>query len=162
MSDDIHAEARERYERATEALIRRGWVTRADLKSEMLGQHPRPIYFSPLRNSLVIREAFAAEKRAAEVRDRREWIEEVRRRLGLVAEVHRPRLRKTSPWSWGWHCQRSGCAEAAVGCMYLKEAFGDALAHARAFVPEVTDLVNERFAGDLPDEMCFEWVADGE
>jgi hypothetical protein len=74
--------------------------------------------------------------RLAEERDRREWVEGVRRRLGLVAEVHRPRIRRTSPWSWGWHCQRAGCTEAEVGCMYLKEAFGDALAHALAFVPE--------------------------
>ena len=86
MSDDIHAEARERHEQAA-AAIRRGLVTLAGLEQAITGC--RPIYFSPLRNSLVIREGFAVERRAAEERDRREWIEGVRRRLGLVAEVHR-------------------------------------------------------------------------
>jgi hypothetical protein len=122
-------------------FIWRGLVTRAELEQGILGYdmvpapRPDPPPYSPLRNWFRAGPSIA-EQRAAEERDRREWTEGVRRRLGLVAEVHRPRVRKTSPRSWGWHCQRPGCTEAAVGCMYLKEAFGDALAHARSFIPE--------------------------
>lgn len=134
MSGDIHAEALERYERAA-AAIRQGWVTRADLEREIPGV--RPIYFSPFRNSLVIREGLALERRAAEERDRREWIEGVRRRLGLVAEVHRCRVaQSTCGPEWAWSCLRADCREWRVYYPSQPEAFASALAHARSFVPQ--------------------------
>lgn len=130
MSEDIHAEARERYERAA-AFIRDG------LESVRFGGEAKPIYFSPFRNSLVIRERFAVEKRAAEERDRREWLEGVSRRLGLVAEVHRCEVRKW--WwrqGWDWFCLRPGCDADGIYRPSQADAFAEAQAHARAFIPQ--------------------------
>ena len=95
------------------------------------------IYFSPFRNSLVIREGFAMEKRAAGERDRREWAEGIRRRLGLVAEVHRVRVWKRGEGDWAARCLRPGCpAGRGVGWAPSQQyALGDALAHAGAFLP---------------------------
>ena len=79
---------------------------------------------------------FMANRRELERIARREWIDGVRRRLGLVTEVHRCRVRKVRPWYWSWRCQRPDCTEAAVGCASQGEAIAEALAHARAFIPE--------------------------
>jgi hypothetical protein len=135
VSDDIHAEALERYERAA-AFIRQGWVTRAEAEREYLGQDPRPIYFSPFRNSLVIREGFAMEKRAAEERDRREWVDGIRRRLGLVAGVHRCRVWRCGEADWGWFCLRKTCGEVGHFLPSQEAAAIAAQQHTRAFVPE--------------------------
>jgi hypothetical protein len=109
-----------------------GWI-RDGLVTWPAGS-PRPIYFSPFRDSLVIREAYAMERRAAEERDRREWIEGIRRRLGLVAEVHRCQVHRGNP-EWIWSCLRDGCHAAGYFCPSQADAFGRALAHARSFVP---------------------------
>jgi len=95
---------------------------------------PRHVYFSPFRNSLVIREGFAMEKRAAGERDRREWAEGIRRRLGLVAEVHRCQVFRGTEWLWS--CLRHGCNAAGYSCPSQAYAFAKALAHARSFLPE--------------------------
>jgi hypothetical protein len=134
LSADVIAEALERYERAA-AFIRQGWVTRAELEREVLGCDAKPIYFSPFRNSLVVREGFAAEKRAAEERGRREWTEAVRRRLGLVTEVHRCWVWR-SVGLWHWWCLRDSCGGAQHNLPSQPEAFARALAHARSFVPQ--------------------------
>ena len=188
--EDIHAEARGRYERAA-ACIRQGWVT---------WPGPAPTYFSPFRNSLVIREALEMERRAALERDRHEWLEGIRRRLGLVAEVHRCQVHKGNP-EWIWSCLRHGCNAAGYFCPSQADAFGKALAHAGRFIPKppeedpvteldalafeaawdamqerqarfaaalparisaVTEQVNDTFAGLLPPGMRFEWSAGGE
>ncbi len=119
-------------------------MTRAELESQVLGG--TPIYFSPLRNSLVIRAGFAADRRAAEERDRREWIEGIRRRLGLVAVVHRCWVW----WGvegtlWTWWCYRLWCP-ARGGEPSQPEAFAAALAHVRSFIPEPPE---EELSGEL-------------
>ncbi len=103
-----------------------------------------PIYFSPFRNSLVIREGFEVEKRAAEERDRREWLEGIRRRLGLVAEVHRCQVHRGNP-EWIWSCLRDGCHAAGYFCPSQADAFGRASAHALSFAPEPPE--GEPFGG---------------
>jgi hypothetical protein len=121
------------------ALIRRGLMSRAELESVILGYSGdvRPIYFSPLRNSLVIRESFEAERRAAEERDRREWTEGVRRRLGLVTEVHRCWVYGTETGDmWAWICQRPECGISNYGYGSQRAALAKALAHARLFIPQ--------------------------
>jgi len=146
---------------------------------------------------------FTANRRELERLARREWIEEVRRRLGLVVEVHRCRVWKRGEGDWAARCLRPGCpAGSGVGWAPSQQyALGDALAHAGAFLPlppeeapvteldalafeaawarmraeqdafaarlpdriaDVTELINERFAGELLYGMRFEWVADGE
>lgn len=121
-------EALERYER-TAAFIRDGLVA-------WPAGAARPIYFSPFRNSLVIREGFAVERRAAEERGRREWTEGVRRRLGLVAEVHRCWVYDDDEGDgWAWFCRRRDCPRGGVNCPTQEYAFTNALMHARLFVP---------------------------
>ncbi len=133
---DVLGEALERYERAA-ALLRQGWVTRLEAQREYLGQDIRPIYFSPFRNSLVIREGFALERRAAKERDRREWTEGVRRRLGLVTEVHRCWVYGTETGDmWAWICQRPECGISNYGYGSQRAALAKALAHARSFIPQ--------------------------
>lgn len=146
---------------------------------------------------------FVAQRRELERLARREWIEDVRRRLGLVTEVHRCWVwwSPSEQGKWMWWCYRKHCLGHGVGYPSHQAAFTDALAHARAFVPEppgeapvteldalafdafwagmraeqdafaarlpdriadVTELINERFTGELPGGMRFEWVADGE
>lgn len=132
----------------------------------------------------------------------REWIEGVRRRLGLVAEVHRCRVYEPNPGDdWAWTCLRADCASSRYGYPSQSAALARALAHARAFIPEppeeapvteldvlafdaawadmrakqdvfaaalpdriadVTELINEQFAGILPDGLRFEWAPYGE
>jgi hypothetical protein len=92
-------------------FIWRGLVTRAELEQSI------------------------AEQRAAEERDRREWTESVRRRLGLVAEVHRCWVWQ-SVGLWHWWCLRDSCGAAHHNLLTQPEAFSDALAHTRSFVPQ--------------------------
>jgi hypothetical protein len=81
--------------------------------------------------------AALAEKRRAEERDRCEWTEAVRRRLGLVAEVHRCHVERSACGpQWAWSCARSGCGEFRVYRPTQAAAFAEALAHARSFVPQ--------------------------
>lgn len=141
---------------------------------------------------------FVAQRRELERLARREWIEGVRRRLGLVTEVHRCRVYEPNPDDdWAWSCQRAGCGTSDYGYPTQPTAFAKALAHARAFVPKpveeapvteldalafdaawarmraeqdafaarlpdriaaVTEMVSERFAGELPEGMRIEWV----
>ncbi len=136
MSGDGWAEALEQYERAA-ASLQYGWAAQAAAPGWSFAGGP--IYFSPLRNSLVIREGFAMEKRAAGERDRREWIEGIRRRLGLVAEVHRCRAWYAGDGWWKWWCLRPGCpcgGFARRGPGGFEQAVGEALEHARRFVPK--------------------------
>lgn len=138
-----------------------------------------------------------SEQAALEELDRREWIDGVRRRLRLVAEVHRCRVWKRGEGDWAARCLRPGCpVGAGVGWAPSQQyALGDALAHAGAFLPlppkeaevteldvlvfdamwaavrsqqdaiaaalparvaEVTELINDRIAGVLPDGMRFD------
>lgn len=77
------------------------------------------------------------EKRLAEEQDRREWIEGIRRRLGLVAEVHRCHVEQSACGpQWAWSCARSDCGEFRVYRPTQAAAFAEALAHARSFVPQ--------------------------
>jgi hypothetical protein len=81
---------------------------------------------------------FVARRRELERLARREWIEDVRRRLGLVTEVHRSWV-WWSPGeqdSWTWWCYRKHCPGHGGGYPSQQAAFADALAHARAFAPE--------------------------
>jgi hypothetical protein len=122
-------------------FIWRGLVTRAELEQGVLGYDmvptpwPDPPPYSPLRNWFRAGPSIA-EQRAAEERDRREWTESVRRRLGLVAEVHRCRVWWCESCRWGWHCLRRGCDQLGDSQQSQADAFTKALAHARSFVPQ--------------------------
>jgi hypothetical protein len=96
-----------------------------------------------------------ARERAAEERERAEWTEGIRRRLGLVAEVHRCWVWRGSDRWWKWWCQREGCY-GGEGPLYgsQPDALGDALAHARSFVPQPPE--PEPFT-EL-DELAFEAI----
>jgi hypothetical protein len=92
----------------------------------------------PVPPAWAFREEFpVVVRRAAEEQDRRELIEAVRRRLGLVAEVHRCRVWKRGEGDWARRCLRLGCpAGQPLGWAPSQEyALGDALAHAGAFLP---------------------------
>jgi hypothetical protein len=121
-------------------FIWRGLVTRAELEQGILGYDmvpapwPDPPPYSPLRNWFRAGPSIA-EQRAAEERDRREWTEGIRRRLGLVAEVHRCHVLRGNP-EWIWSCLRDDCHAAGYFCLSQEDAFGKALAHACSFVPQ--------------------------
>jgi hypothetical protein len=121
-------------------FIWRGLVTRAELEQGILGYdmvpapRPDPPPYSPLRNWFCAGPSIA-EQRAAEERDRREWTESVRRRLGLVAEVHRCRVSQCWCCAWNWDCLRPGCW-SGEHCGSQGNALASALAHARSFIPE--------------------------
>lgn len=144
---------------------------------------------------------FVSRRRELERLARREWIEDISRRLGLVAEVHPCQVYRCRPGDWGWWCRRGHCGMMSHFLPSQAEAVTAALEHTRAFVPEplgeapvteldllafdafwagmraeqdafaarlpdriadVTELINERFAGELPGGMRFEWepIAD--
>jgi hypothetical protein len=119
-------------------FIWRGLVTRAELEQGVLGYDmvptpwPDPPPYSPLRNWFRAGPS-VAEQRAAEDRDRCEWTESIRRRLGLVAEVHRCIVHR-GPLAWIWSCLR--CPAGRFFCPSQPEAFALALAHTRSFVPK--------------------------
>jgi hypothetical protein len=73
---------------------------------------------------------------SADEEDRRDWIDGVSRRLGLVTEVHRCRVFRFGWQDWGWHCLRPGCSAGSNRAYPQAEAFAAALAHARSFLPE--------------------------
>jgi hypothetical protein len=50
-------------------------------------------------------------RRAAEAEDRRDWVEGIRRRLGLVSEVHKYRVWSIADDWWAWACERPGCRD---------------------------------------------------
>ncbi len=112
------------------------WEIWQDDRGMMQSRRVGEIYFSPFRNSLVIREGFAMEKRAAGERDRREWAEGIRRRLGLVAEVHRCKVYRCNPGDWGWWCRREHCGMVGHFLPSQAEAVTAAQEQTRAFVPE--------------------------
>ena len=102
--------------------------------------------FGPFRFAGMQAAAQAELRRLAEVQDRAEWIEGVRRRLGLVAEVHRCWVW----WGvegtlWTWWCYRLRCP-ARGGEPSQPEAFAAALAHVRSFIPEPPE---EELSGEL-------------
>ena len=156
---------------------------------------PGELRFGPLRAEAMQAAAQAEVRRLAEVQDRAEWIEGIRRRLGLVVEVHRCWVWQ-SVGLWHWWCLRDSCGGAHHNLPSQPEAFADAFAHTRSFVPqppepepwseldvlafeaawdamqdqqarfaaalpdriaEVTEQVNDTFAGLLPEGMRFEW-----
>jgi len=73
---------------------------------------------------------------AAEERDRYEWTEGIRRRLGLVTEVHRCQVYGAGGGMWAWMCQRSDCDLSDYGYRSQPEALARALSHARSYVPQ--------------------------
>jgi len=141
VSEDIHAEALERYERAR-AFIWRGLMPRAELEQGVLGYGAVPVtwpdapQWTPFRDRIP-RVPRLEQQRLAEQQDRRGWLEGVRRRLGLVAEVHRCRVWKHGEW-WRWWCLRPACpcgGFARRGPGAFTQAVTEALEHARRFVP---------------------------
>lgn len=82
-----------------------------------------------------------ARLHAAEEQDRRDWIEGIRRRLGLVSEVHEYYVRQIGVDYWAWRCLRHGCRENGLmpGCWQCgpsKAAVAKkARAHVQRFVP---------------------------
>jgi hypothetical protein len=91
------------------------------------------------------REAEAAKRRRAEEQDRREWTDGIRRRLGLVAEVHHCRVWQISEHWWAWACQRPGCYDAdwqhtANSERTRAAAWAKASAHSRRFKPSPPQL----------------------
>jgi hypothetical protein len=92
--------------------------------------------FALLYRREAMQEAAQAELgRLAEDRDRREWTEDIRRRLGLVAEVHRCRVSQCWCCAWNWDCLRPGCW-SGEHCGSQGNALASALAHARSSIPE--------------------------
>ncbi len=79
-------------------------------------------------------------QRDAEARDRAEWIEGIRRRLGLVTEVHHCRVWQIGEHWWAWACRRTGCYDAdwqhtANSERTRAAAWAKASAHSRRFKP---------------------------
>ena len=92
------------------------------------------------------REAEAAKRRRAEEEDRREWIDGIRRRLGLVAEVHEYRVWQIGERWWAWECLHAGCyvsdwQRASASCSERTKgaAVAKASAHRRKFMPAPPD-----------------------
>lgn len=116
-------------------FIWRGLVTRAELERSMSG-YDAGAPFALLYRREAMQEAAQAELcRLAEIQDRAKWIEGIRRRLRLVAEVHRCWVWQ-SVGLWHWWCLRDSCGAAHHNLLSQPEAFTDALAHTRSFVPQ--------------------------
>jgi hypothetical protein len=86
------------------------------------------------------REAAAAKRHRAEEQDRREWIDGIRRRLGLVAEVHECDVWQIGERWWAWKCLRRGCWDADWQRTSNSEPTRAAVrakasAHSRRFLP---------------------------
>jgi hypothetical protein len=84
----------------------------------------------------------AAERSRAEAQDRREWIDGIRRRLGLVAEVHECRTWQIGERWWAWACLRPACRDADWQHTANSEptragVIAKASAHRRRFLPPV-------------------------
>jgi hypothetical protein len=82
----------------------------------------------------------AAERSRAEAQDRREWINGIRRRLGLVTEVHEYRIWQVGERWWAWACLHPGCRDADWQHTSNSEptraaVIARASAHRRRFVP---------------------------
>ncbi len=94
--------------------------------------------FGPFRFDGMQAAARGELRRLTEVQDRDEWIEGIRRRLGLVAEVHRCRVWYDGDDWWRWWCLRPACpcgGFARRGPGAFAQALTEALEHARRFVP---------------------------
>lgn len=104
-------------------LMRHRVVSRSEAERVLLG---------PLRA-----EVLAWQRRVeAEAEDRRAWIGQVKRRLGLVDEVHRCRVYGDDEnIGWAWSCRRWECRKGGHGYSRQEHAFRDAFAHARAYLP---------------------------
>lgn len=107
--------------------VRRGVVSRRDLERMIFGREAASI-----RNLM---EQFRAEEQ-----DRREWIEGIRRRLGLVSEVHEYRFWQIGEKWWAWECLRPGCRDADWQRTANSEptraaVVAKASAHRRRFLP---------------------------
>jgi hypothetical protein len=123
----------------TELLALAQWnvMTRAEAERAYF---PSPgLRFSMSWDEVAAWQKREAEKRAAEELDRREWLKDVRRRLGLVSEVHRCRAWYAGEGWWRWACLRPGCVcggFARRGPGGFRQATGEALEHARRFVAQ--------------------------
>lgn len=76
-------------------------------------------------------------QRAEEARDRAEWIEGIRRRLGLVSEVHECRTWQVGEDYWMWACERPGCpyGKRGVAVPSKRRAGTEASEHSRRYLP---------------------------
>lgn len=137
--EDTRAEAREQHEQDA-AFIRHGFVTRADLERSMSG-YDAGVPFALLYRREAMQEAAQAELgRLAEIQDRAKWIEGIRRRLRLVAEVHRCWVWGHPNGGWDWWCQRDDCNSGPdTRVPVWADAVAEAIAHARSFVPQPPD-----------------------
>jgi hypothetical protein len=84
-------------------------------------------------------------RRAAEARDRAEWIEGIRRRLGLVSEVHEYRTWQVGAEYWAWACLRPGCAYSEARSVNAEQSkarvVSRAAAHRRRYLPSAPESV---------------------
>lgn len=85
-------------------------------------------------------------RRAAQARDRSEWIEGIRRRLGLVSEVHEYRTWQVGAEYWAWTCLRPGCVysegRGRVNAEQSKAGVAShAAAHRRRYLPSAPETV---------------------
>jgi hypothetical protein len=104
------------------------------LRYRVVDMPPGEWRFGPFRGRVP---DSAEARRLAEEQDRREWIEGIRRRLGLVAEVHRCRVYDDDEnTGWAWWCWRPGCAGGGYGYSTQARALAKADAHTRSFMPE--------------------------
>jgi hypothetical protein len=115
---------------------RRGAAARAELKRALLA------YVAEERRRL---EAAAAKRHRDEEQDRREWIDGIRRRLGLVAEVHECHVWQIGERWWAWKCQRRGCWDADWQRTSNSEptraaVSAKASAHSRRFLPPAPEV----------------------
>jgi hypothetical protein len=82
----------------------------------------------------------------------------VKRRLGLVAEVHRCFVYGDDQGhGWAWMCLRPCCDRSGWGYRSQPASLAKALAHARAFVPETPE---EEPLTELQWALCMALTAD--
>jgi hypothetical protein len=122
-----------------EEYARRSVTARDELKRAVLA------YIAEERRR---REAEAEKRRRAEEQDRREWIDGIRRRLGLVAEVHDYRVWQIGERWWAWECLYRGCwnsdwqrTSASNSEPTRAAAVATASAHRRKFMPPAPEPV---------------------
>jgi hypothetical protein len=86
-----------------------------------------------------------AAQRAAETQDRRDWIEGIRRRLGLVSEVHQVEWWQVGEDYWRWSCLRPGCPYGDPRYLQAAPLMGrvraEAREHRRRFRPSAPEPV---------------------
>lgn len=103
-----------------------------------------PVWRTPSNREWAESKAWAREFKArlhAARLDQCEWTEGIRRRLGLVAEMHRCRAWRCGDGDWGWFCLRRGCGETGHFLPSQAKAVASAQEHTRAFVPQLPAVV---------------------